>query len=217
MGRVPLWRRRAVAAALLCLTPSAALADVLVLRSSGPTATQYRAGSRIADGVRVRLQGGDRLLVLDGRSTRSIFGPATYVAGSRRLASVDLVRSWRQRVRARTASVRAPTPAEAQSRALLVSRAMEAAQAGRYAESEALLAQVEAFRFHQKVQCRLVRNQRLYNLVAQGRAAEALRLPDACADLRVPAALRSELAALEQDAADMVATARTMQEQPWPL
>lgn len=209
MSRASLWRGRAAAAALMFLLPTTAMADVLVLRSFGPNAGQFRPGSRIADGARIRLQNGDRLLVLDGRSTRRIAGPTLYVAGTRRFASSELVRSWRQRVRARVQSgaVRAPTAAEAESRGNLIYQAMEESRAGRYAASEALLARVEAPGFHQRVQCRLVRNQRVYNLVAQGRGSEAAALADPCARLPVPPSLRQELATLDQDAAEMIQAA----------
>jgi hypothetical protein len=211
--RLHRWRLRAVAAALMLLTPAVAAADMLVLRSSGPTATQFRPGSRIADGRRIQLRQGDRLLVLDGRSTRSILGPTSFVAGSRRIASADLLRTWRQRgVRSRSGAVRGEPATRVDRYALLVERAVAAATAGDYAQSDALLAQVEAAGFTQRVQCRVVRNQRLYNLIAQGRTAEAAALPDTCLSYGVPRNLREQMDELDRDAQAMSEAISAMRE-----
>lgn len=213
--RLHRWRVRAAAAALMLLTPAAAAADMLVLRSSGPTAAQFRPGSRIADGRRIQLRQGDRLLVLDGRSTRSIWGPASFVAGSRRIASTDLLQTWRQRgVRSRSGAVRGTRPMPSDRYALLVQRAVTLAAEGNYAQSEALLDQVEAAGFTHRVQCRVVHNQRRYNLLAQGRTAEAAALPDTCLRYGIPRNLQAQLDDLERDATQMEEAIAALQSEP---
>ncbi|MGA9582743.1 MAG: hypothetical protein WBR13_12325 [Allosphingosinicella sp.] len=72
--------RPLIAAALLA-TAGAALADILVVRSSGPSATGFPPGKRLPESARISLKPGDQLIVLDGRGTRVIRGPGTFTAG----------------------------------------------------------------------------------------------------------------------------------------
>lgn len=72
--------RRLIAAALLA-TASAAAADILVVRSLGPSAKSFPPGKRLAETARLTLKANDQLVVLDGRGTRTIRGPGNFVAG----------------------------------------------------------------------------------------------------------------------------------------
>ena len=68
-----------LAAALIAAAgSSAALADVLVVRASGPSAKAYPAGKTIADNARIALQAGDSLVLLDSRGTRVLRGPGSF-------------------------------------------------------------------------------------------------------------------------------------------
>ena len=73
--------RPLIAAALLA-TASAAMADILVVRSSGPSAKSYPPGRRLPESARLVLRAGDQLIVLDGRGTRMIRGPGSFTAGA---------------------------------------------------------------------------------------------------------------------------------------
>ena len=73
---------RALFAAALLATASAAIADILVVRSTGPSAKSFPPGKRLAEGSRVVLKANDSLDLLDGRGTRTLRGPGTFVAGA---------------------------------------------------------------------------------------------------------------------------------------
>jgi hypothetical protein len=73
---------RPLAAAALLAGASAATADILVVRSSGPSAKSYPPGRRLPESARLVLKGGDQLIVLDGRGTRIVRGPGTFAAGA---------------------------------------------------------------------------------------------------------------------------------------
>jgi hypothetical protein len=73
--------RHLIAAALL-VTASAAAADILVIRSIGPSAKSFPPGKRLAEGSRITLKANDSLDVLDGRGTRTLRGPGNFVAGA---------------------------------------------------------------------------------------------------------------------------------------
>jgi hypothetical protein len=73
--------RPLIAVALLA-GASAARADILVVRSTGPSAKSYPPGRRIPESARLVLRGGDQLTVLDGRGTRVIRGPGAFTAGA---------------------------------------------------------------------------------------------------------------------------------------
>jgi hypothetical protein len=57
------------------------LADILVVRSTGPSAKSFPPGKRLPETARISLKPLDQLIVLDGRGTRSIRGPGTFTAG----------------------------------------------------------------------------------------------------------------------------------------
>ena len=73
--------RPLIAAALLA-GASAAAADILVVRSIGPSAKSYPPGRRLPEAARISLKASDQLVVLDGRGTRIIRGPGTFTAGA---------------------------------------------------------------------------------------------------------------------------------------
>ena len=73
---------RPLVAAVLLAGASAAMADILVVRSSGPSAKGYPPGRRLPESARLVLKAGDQLIVLDGRGTRIIRGPGAFTAGA---------------------------------------------------------------------------------------------------------------------------------------
>lgn len=73
---------RPILAVALLATASAAFADILVVRSSGPSAKSYPPGKRMPEAARLTLKAGDQIIVLDGRGTRIIRGPGTFAAGA---------------------------------------------------------------------------------------------------------------------------------------
>jgi hypothetical protein len=73
---------RSLVAAALLAAATAASADILVVRSSGPSAKAFPPGKRLAETARISLKTSDQLIVLDGRGTRVIRGPGTFTAGA---------------------------------------------------------------------------------------------------------------------------------------
>lgn len=63
---------------LLSLGGTAALADVLVVRSVGPSAKLFPPGKSLPADGRITLKPSDMIVVLDGRGTRTIRGPGTF-------------------------------------------------------------------------------------------------------------------------------------------
>ncbi|MGZ8346528.1 MAG: hypothetical protein ACXWUP_05375 [Allosphingosinicella sp.] len=93
-------------AALLVTGAASAAANVLVVRSSGPSARTYPAGKSLPDNSNIALQNGDTLVVLDARGTRTFRGPGNFnpsvaaqagprnvVASNGRRARIGAVRS----------------------------------------------------------------------------------------------------------------------------
>ena len=70
----------AVAGAALLV--SAAAANVVVVRSVGPSSATYRAGSSRADNARVTLRAGDMLVLIGSNGTRTLRGPGTFPVAS---------------------------------------------------------------------------------------------------------------------------------------
>jgi hypothetical protein len=58
------------------------MADILVVRSIGPSARSFPPGKRLPESARISLKPSDQLIVLDGRGTRIIRGPGTFTAGA---------------------------------------------------------------------------------------------------------------------------------------
>ena len=69
---------RAAFAALLASAAASAAANVLVVRSAGPSARAYPAGRSLPDNARIALQAGDTLVILGGTGTRTFRGPGTF-------------------------------------------------------------------------------------------------------------------------------------------
>src|SRR6185295_8495456 len=86
---------RAALAMLLAAGAASAAANVLVVRSAGPSARAYPAGRALPDNARITLRAGDTLVILGGTGTRTFRGPGTFSpsaavqAGPRTLASND--------------------------------------------------------------------------------------------------------------------------------
>jgi hypothetical protein len=74
---------RLIVGALLLSGTASATAAVIVVRASGPSATQYPVGKSLPDSASVRLQGGDTLVLLDGKGTRTLRGPGSFPAAAR--------------------------------------------------------------------------------------------------------------------------------------
>ncbi len=92
---------RPLIAAALLLTAGAALADILVVRSSGPSARSFPPGKRLPESARINLKASDQLVVLDGGGTRIIRGPGSFTAGAPaagRIASAAPVVQRRARI-----------------------------------------------------------------------------------------------------------------------
>ncbi len=94
------FKARFLLAAALLVTASAAAADILVVRSVGPSSKGFPPGKRLQQGTRIVLKANDRLDVLDGRGTRTLRGPGNFVAGaaSGATASATPVTSQRARI-----------------------------------------------------------------------------------------------------------------------
>ncbi|HEV2746353.1 MAG TPA: hypothetical protein VGW34_03525 [Allosphingosinicella sp.] len=74
--------RHLAAIILAAAGATAAAADVLVVRATGPSARNFRAGSSLADNAKITLQANDSLTLLDGRGTRTLRGPGTFTPSS---------------------------------------------------------------------------------------------------------------------------------------
>lgn len=75
------WINKAIALSattMALLGASAALAETIVVRSTGPSAKAYPPGKSIADNSKVTLKAGDSITILDGRGTRVLKGPGTF-------------------------------------------------------------------------------------------------------------------------------------------
>jgi hypothetical protein len=90
---------------------SPALAQSLVVRSTGPSASQYPAGKKIAASGTITLKRGDRVTVLDKGRTRVLTGPGTFSLNRQTTASQTSTRvasfvATGPRRRSRTGAVR---------------------------------------------------------------------------------------------------------------
>ena len=92
-------------ALLLATGAASASANVLVVRASGPSAQTYPPGRSLPDNARIALRGGDTLVVLDARGTRTFRGPGTFSPATAALAGARIAQSSTGR-RARIGAVR---------------------------------------------------------------------------------------------------------------
>ena len=98
--------RLAALSALLASATTATAADILVVRSSGPSARSYPPARRLPENARIALKAGDQLMLLDARGTRLLRGPGTFSASGSagpQIASAQPVQTDR---RARIGAVR---------------------------------------------------------------------------------------------------------------
>ncbi|AYJ87468.1 hypothetical protein D3Y57_17975 [Sphingomonas paeninsulae] len=106
------------AAALAVGIAGTALAGTIVIRADGPSKGSYPPGKSLTG--RVALRAGDTLVVLDGRGTRTLTGPASIDLSATRTASAapsaltSLIRNAGAR-QVRTGAVRGGTTVEANS------------------------------------------------------------------------------------------------------
>lgn len=97
--------RTALAAALLVAGAASAAANVLVVRSSGPSAKSYPPGRSMPDDARIQLGQGDTVIVLANGATRTFRGPGTFTATGPVRSGTGLAAASGNR-RARTGAVR---------------------------------------------------------------------------------------------------------------
>jgi hypothetical protein len=98
--------RMGMAAALLAGAATAS-ANVLVVRSLGPSAASYPPGRSLPDNASVTLAGQDMVVLLGRNGTRTLRGPGTYsVSGPPQSRATAYSSLMRPRERARTGSVR---------------------------------------------------------------------------------------------------------------
>jgi hypothetical protein len=83
-------RRLAIMALVATGCATAAAADVMILRSAGPSAGRYKPGSRLGDTAAVTLKAGDRLVLLDEKGIRDLQGPRTVALGDPAVAARPL-------------------------------------------------------------------------------------------------------------------------------
>ena len=91
-----------IAAALLTAAP--ALAEVIVVKASGPSATAYPAGRKLADRSTLSLKAGDMLILLDGQGTRTLRGPGIFGTNAPPTAGTDTRSSFAALVSPRASS-----------------------------------------------------------------------------------------------------------------
>lgn len=65
-------------ALMIAALPAAALADTLVVRSSGPSARSYPPGKSIPETQKIVLKADDTVVILDGGGTRTLKGPGSF-------------------------------------------------------------------------------------------------------------------------------------------
>lgn len=83
--------RHLVFALFLGTGATAAAADILVVRSTGPSAKMFPPGKSLPENGKISLKASDMLVVLDGRGTRTLRGPGTFAAGAAQPAATRSV------------------------------------------------------------------------------------------------------------------------------
>jgi hypothetical protein len=77
-GQNKLSLTRLAAAALLVTGAASAAANVLVVRSSGPSAKSFPPGKSLPNNARIPLRAGDTIVLLSAGGTRTFRGPGTF-------------------------------------------------------------------------------------------------------------------------------------------
>jgi hypothetical protein len=93
------WLLVASIALVSASTASQALAEILVLRSSGPAAQRFRAGTLLPDARPIRLVSGDALELLSDTGTWSWRGPGDFPGAASARAAPVIVAPDRRRTR----------------------------------------------------------------------------------------------------------------------
>jgi len=101
----------AVLGSLHLVAGSPVLADSIVVRSTGPSSSEFAQGKKLASGAEIRLAAGDMLTVLDGAGTRVLRGPGRFKLDDRvvrdRSALAGLSRTLKDPPAVRAGAVRA--------------------------------------------------------------------------------------------------------------
>ncbi|MDB5678858.1 hypothetical protein [Sphingomonas bacterium] len=99
------------------LAATSAVAKVMVLRATGPSAASFVPGKTLADEARVTLKGNDELVVLDAKGTRVLRGPGSFVIGRSSTATTSTLTALATPTnsrRARIGAVRSVPPVDGQ-------------------------------------------------------------------------------------------------------
>ena len=75
------------AAAAIALTSTAVMANVVIVKSLGPSAKAYPPGKTLSESAKITLQGGDIITVLGPASAQTLRGPGNFDAKQVTLAS----------------------------------------------------------------------------------------------------------------------------------
>ncbi|WP_114228730.1 MULTISPECIES: hypothetical protein [Sphingomonas] len=73
---------RILLGALLFTAAQSAFAAIIVVRAVGPSAGQYPVGKALPDSASLRLRGGDTVVLLDARGSRTLKGPGIFPAAA---------------------------------------------------------------------------------------------------------------------------------------
>lgn len=80
----------AAAAVVAMALTTAAAAQSIVVRSTGPSASKYPVGTKLKPSDRVTLVEGDKLVLIQGGKTRTVSGKVTFTAGATVQASQSM-------------------------------------------------------------------------------------------------------------------------------
>ena len=85
MRKLMLWG----AAVALALGSTAGVANVVVVKSLGPSSKAYPPGKTLPESAKITLQGGDVVTVLGPAAAQTLRGPGNFAAGQMTLASAE--------------------------------------------------------------------------------------------------------------------------------
>jgi hypothetical protein len=98
---MPFHSTRMIAAALVAAAAcasTAALAQSMVVRSTGPSAAKYPVGKKLAAGEKITLVAGDRVVLLDKGTTRTLAKPGVHSASGQVAANRTLSTTMAQMI-----------------------------------------------------------------------------------------------------------------------